>query len=235
MALCDHGCFFSMRRLGRSSGTITALRAQKHRPDRVSVYLDGDFGFGLALVEAVRLKVGQVLSREAVDALLARDSTEDAYERALRILSYRPRSAREVRDALARSRTPPEVIDGVIERLERAGLLDDAEFTKFWVRDRETFRPRSRFALRMELRTKGVDEATIAGALEDVDEAASALEAARHQARRMTVVDSLALRERLISFLARRGFAYAVAGEAVKQVLAERATADQPDDESEER
>ncbi len=34
------------------AGRITALRTQKKNPDRVNVYLDGRFAFGLAAMEA---------------------------------------------------------------------------------------------------------------------------------------------------------------------------------------
>jgi len=45
---------------------ITALRFQKHNKDRVNVYLDGEFAFGLAGVEAARLHVGQKLTDEEI-------------------------------------------------------------------------------------------------------------------------------------------------------------------------
>ena len=60
-------------------GTITALVAQKKNPDRVNVYLDGKFAFGLAAIEAVRLKRGQVLTDDDIDRLQAADDVEQAF------------------------------------------------------------------------------------------------------------------------------------------------------------
>jgi regulatory protein len=54
------------------AGTITALRFQKRNKDRVNVYLDGQFAFGLAAIEAVRLRVGQTLSDDDVARLQRR-------------------------------------------------------------------------------------------------------------------------------------------------------------------
>ena len=79
------------------TGTITALIAQKRNKDRVNVYLDGEFAFGLAAIEAIRLRQGQVLSDEEIEHLKALDEIERAHERALNLLSYRPRSAQEIR------------------------------------------------------------------------------------------------------------------------------------------
>jgi regulatory protein len=74
------------------AGTITALRFQKRNKNRVNVYLDGQFAFGLVAIEAARLRVGQTLSDNDVARLQMRDEVERAYERALNFLSYRPRS-----------------------------------------------------------------------------------------------------------------------------------------------
>ena len=54
------------------TGTITALEIQKHDKDRVSVYLDGEFAFGLPVVDAARLHTGQVLSEQEIAALRRR-------------------------------------------------------------------------------------------------------------------------------------------------------------------
>ena len=58
---------------------VTRLVVQKRNKGRVNVYLDGEFAFGLALVEANRLKIGQDLSEDEVAAL----HEEDAYHKAL--------------------------------------------------------------------------------------------------------------------------------------------------------
>ena len=46
---------------------ITALKAQKRNPNRINVYLDGIFAFGLARVVAAWLQVGQTLSDEKIE------------------------------------------------------------------------------------------------------------------------------------------------------------------------
>ena len=71
-------------------GRITALKFQKRNRDRVNVYLDGRFAFGLAAIEAAHLRVGQVLSDEEIARLKERDQVERAVQRAMDLLSYRP-------------------------------------------------------------------------------------------------------------------------------------------------
>ena len=56
----------------------------------------------------------------------------------------------------------------VIERLERAGLLDDRAFARFWVENRQTFRPRGTRALQRGDGAKGTRQSEISSeALED--------------------------------------------------------------------
>ncbi|RMF28266.1 MAG: hypothetical protein D6759_16165 [Chloroflexi bacterium] len=204
-------------------GRITALRVQKRNKERVNVYLDGEFAFGLTALEAMHLRVGQELSDEEIARLRSRDLVEQAHQRALNFLSYRPRSAAEVRTYLQRKGTPPEAIEEVIARLERVGLIDDVAFARFWLENRETFRPRGKHGLRYELRQKGIAPAIIEEILADYDEEAAAYRVALARARRLPRDDARVFRKRLYDYLARRGFDYEVIQTVVTQVEAELA------------
>lgn len=203
------------------AGTITALRMQRKNKERVNVYLDGRFAFGLPAMVAARLKKGQYLSDEEIARLKAVDEEERAYERSLRFLSYRPRSIAEVRRYLKRCQIDPRVIDAVVERLIRAGYLNDQAFVSFWVDDRERFRPRGRQALRHELRQKGVADEIIEEALSSLDEEASAYRAGLAQARRWQKLDRRQFGQKLGSYLLRRGFAHEVVWPVVERLWQE--------------
>ena len=66
--------------------TITALTLQKRNRERVNVYLDGEYAFGLARIVAAWLVVGQELSDEKITQLRIEDEREVAYQRALRLI-----------------------------------------------------------------------------------------------------------------------------------------------------
>jgi regulatory protein len=203
------------------SGRITALKAQKRNSQRINVYLDGDFAFGLSRITAAWLQVGQELSDEKIASLQERDAREVAYQQALRLLDYRPRSSNEVRRRLEHKSIPAPIIDHVLERLQRSGLVDDARFAQAWVENRSGFHPRSARVLALELRQRGLERQAIDQALEGIDEAALALQAARKRARRFSTLEALEFRRRLSGFLVRRGFSYEVAGPVVEQVWQE--------------
>lgn len=197
--------------------TITALKAQKN-PDRVSVFLDDEFAFGLYRIVAARLRVGQELSEEKVHQLEEKEGIEKAYQRALNYLSYRVRSESEVRQNLRKHDTPDIVIAEVLERLRRNHLVDDTHFAESWVENRSTFRPRGRRALRYELRRKGVQRQIIDEVLQDLDEEELAYRAANKKFRRYRKLEWPEFRKKMLAYLSRRGFNYYVSAQAVQQV-----------------
>ncbi len=198
------------------AGTVTSLEPQKRSKDRVSVYLDDEFAFGLAGFVAMKLKVGEWLSDEIIAELKAADGLERAHGRALDYLSYRPRSEAELRGYLDEKEFPEAVVTEVITRLEDAGLIDDAAFARYWRDNRARFRPRGKRMLQYELRQKGLSSNAIEDALNEYDEEAAVRAAAQQQLRRLQHLPPDECRRRLFQRLARRGFPY----ELIQETLA---------------
>jgi regulatory protein len=202
-------------------GRITALKVQKRNPNRVNVYLDGEFAFGLERVNAAWLRIGQALSQERIAELQAADAQETALQKALRLLSYRERSEAEIRKNLLEHNVSAETADQVIEKLRLSGLADDSRFAHSWAENRQEFRPRSRRAIAYELRRKGIQDEDIQQAVQALDDEALALQAARKQARRWQTLEWAEFRQKMYAFLARRGFAYEAASNAATRAWAE--------------
>jgi regulatory protein len=214
--------------------TITALRFQKRNKDRVNVYLDDQFAFGLAAIEAAHLRVGQALEDDDIARLQQRDDVERAYERALNFLSYRPRSEVEVRRNLGKKKVADEVVEEVIERLVRIGMLDDQEFARYWVENRVQFNPRGARALRHELWQKGIPASVVDDVLADFDEEAVARKAMDSGARRLSHLEPWDFRRKLEAYLARRGFSRAVFGPLVEEIVESLCDGDSLNSESED-
>lgn len=200
---------------------ITALQVQKRNPNRVNIHLDGEYAFGLARIVAAWLHTGQTLDEEKIAKLQAEDARERALQQAMLFLSYRARSEKEIRQNLSKHEIPDVVIDETIERLRRNGFANDKQFASTWVENRSTFRPRGRRALALELRQKGIDDATIESALEDVDEDTLAYEAGQKKARKLKVQEWSEFRKKMSDFLARRGFSYSVIAPIVSRLWTE--------------
>jgi len=209
------------------AGKITALRAQAKDPQRVNVFVDGEFAIGVSLTTITKtgLHIGKQLSAEEFAKLEQTESGDKAYLAALRFLEARPRSIAEVRARLGRKDYAPEAIDAAITRLAELDLLDDTAFARYWVENRQAYRPRGVGALRDELRRKGIDADVTAEVLDDAvtgDEAASAWELARGALRKYAgSQDRNAFTRRMGSYLQRRGYTFEVIRPIVDQLWAE--------------
>lgn len=95
------------------------------------------------------------------------DDFEKFYNSALRFLSYRPRSEKEVRDRLkikykkSNIKDLDAVIDKIIQRLKQQKFINDDEFAKGWIENRLRFKPRSIRLIKLELRQKGIADEII--------------------------------------------------------------------------
>lgn len=213
------------------SGTITAIEVQARDPERVNVFIDGSFAFGVDQLVAAEhdLQAGKTLAPADVARLLAADESSRATAAALQFLGYRPRSRAEVERRLARRGFAPEAIVAAVERLERWRYLDDDAFARAWIENRQEHQPRGRRRLKDELRQKGVDREVVEQALEEaeLDEYPAALELARKRLPSLRGDEPLAQRRRLAGFLQRRGYGWDVVGRVLDAALGE------PDDNEE--
>src|SRR5919109_4789802 len=206
---------------------ITALLAQKRNPNRVNIYLDGEYAFSLARIVAAWLKVGQELDEEKINRLQTEDARERAVQQALLFLSYRSRSESEIRQNLRKHEIPEPVIEQTLERLRQEGLANDHQFARAWVENRSAFRPRSRRLMAMELRQKGLNEEAVSSAVAEVDDEALAYEAAQKKVARYQGLEWNEFRKKLSDFLARRGFSYSVVAPVVTRLWNEAHKAEQ--------
>src|SRR6266498_409411 len=223
------------------AGQITALRAQAKDPQRVNVFVDGEFaiGVGLTTITKTGLHVGKQLSDEEFAKLEQIESGDKAYLAALRFLEARPRSIAEVRARLGRKDYAPEAIDAAIMRLAELELLDDAAFARYWVENRQANRPRGTGALRDELRRKGIDADVTAEVLNDDtltgDEAASEWVLACGALRKYAGSrDRNAFTRRMGSYLQRNGYTFEIIRPIVDQLWAEVSEAVEAEAEEED-
>lgn len=192
---------------------VTGVR---ERRGRARVWVDGEFWAEVdPAVAAVRgLREGAVLSEEELAAARIEGERAPAMGRALDLLGYRARSAREVRERLARRGYAPETVEAVVVRLAELGYLDDEQFARGVAREkaRKKYGPRRVYA---DLRRGGVDADTAGRAVEEEFQDRPVLEEASEAAARRynTAEESDAVARRVYGFLVRRGYPAEVCAE----------------------
>ncbi|MEG3631131.1 recombination regulator RecX [Streptomyces poriticola] len=153
-----------------------------------------------------------------------RDPVEQARAICLRLLTGTPRTRRQLEDALRKRQIPDDAAEEVLSRLEEVGLIDDGAFADAWVESRHHGRGLARRALAQELRTKGVDPATIDAAVSQLDsqqEETTARELVDRKLRSTRGLDRDKRLRRLAGMLARKGYPEGLALRVVRQALEE--------------
>ena len=144
-----------------------------------------------------------------------------AMARAINLISYRRRSEAELRRRLSEHH-PEDAVNVTIDRLKEQGLIDDARFAGEWSDSRTRNSPRSSRAILRELSEKGVPRRIAEAAVEDLDDEATAREAAVKFARRLEDADYEQFHRRLWGHLQRRGYGGSVARRIVLDLWSRR-------------
>ena len=202
-----------------SKKKITAIEIQCKRKNRRSIFLDGEFAFGIDVEVLLRqgLGVGDELSQQQIDDILEDEQRKGAKDKAFRLLAVRARSEKEIRDRLKQSGFAAPTIDWTIAELKRIQLLNDRDFAQMYARSRMVTHPVGSFLLRRELGAKGVTEvdieAGVAEAYKETNEADVARNLAALRKKRYLNSDEKKAKKHVSDFLLRRGFGWDVVNE----------------------
>lgn len=197
---------------------VSALTMQQRSNDRINVFLDGEYAFSLHLHVAADLHVEQELGPGEIERLLHEDECIRAYQKAVGHLAGRPHSQSEIERFLFGKRFSPPAIDAALLRLQQEGLVDDAEFARFWTENRTAFRPRSSRAIRYELRQKGVANEEIDAALAETDDEEAAWAAIQPKLHAWSRLPPEEFDKKVQGFLARRGFGFATVRATLRRI-----------------
>jgi regulatory protein len=135
---------------------------------------------------------------------------------ALKVLSYRQRSEKELRMKLSlyvrKHSFPDSLIDTVIDTCKRLEFIDDEKFASWWVSQRRSSSVRGDRVIEQELRGKGVSQEVIDRALKEgeAEEADAARILAQKKLRILSLYPKNVREEKIKQALLRRGFHYDV-------------------------
>ena len=165
-------------------------------------------------------KSGMPFDRQSFNAFLRERSYPFALEKAVSQLASRSRTEKEIVDSLRRNAYPEQTIARVMARLQESGYINDLDFAAQWAAARASKGLGSR-RIRMELRQKGVDQAEIDQALSSVDddELRNGAFKAAQKAARGKDLSSPADRQKILAALARRGYDFSLAKQALQTLL----------------
>jgi len=151
---------------------------------------------------------------------------------ALRFVSFRPRSERELIGFLTKKLSKWDVsgqvlTQKVIARMGELGYVDDHAFASWWISQREAFRPKGKRALVAELRGKGIARQVI----DEVFDTTSPKDFDEYESARKLIVKKLTLwdkmpvveqKKKVYTFLAARGFSSQIGSRIIDELVRKR-------------
>ena len=204
--------------------TVTKIEQQKKDKSRYSVYIDGEFAFGLIMEDILyfKLREGQEISDETYEYIMDTTLYIKAQDTAVRYLGYKMRTKREVENKLKEYEFPDSIILRVIEFLEKYEYVDDRNYCRKYIKETMKLRPKGIFLIKKERRERGAADNIIEEAISEaeIDEQPLAEALLERKYEDFANMDHKEL-ARVYGFLQRKGFSYGVIKAAVAS-LAEK-------------
>lgn len=155
--------------------------------------------------------------------MITSEEEKKAKECALRFLTYRQRSSKELFDKLKLKGYRDTVIERVLQHLKELGLIDDKAFAYSWAREYTSRKGVGRELLSYQLRQKGIATEIITEVCESVfaekSEESLALTVAHNKLKSFQNLTPLVSSRRLYSHLRRKGFSTDVISTVMEKVL----------------
>ena len=208
---------------------ITRIEIQKRNPKRRSIYLDGEYAFGLDVEHVIRFNLHENdnIDTEVIETLLMAEEKKSAKEQALRLLAYRARSEKEMGDRLQKKGYDSDISAWVVAELKRLNFLSDQQFSLAFVRDKMRTKPMGPYLIRLELKKKGVIDSFIQAAIEEAYREKSPLEIAtalgRKKFSQQPTLPLIKRKQRTGDLLTRRGFSWDIIRDVLEQLESEDA------------
>lgn len=151
------------------------------------------------------------------------DGKEKAMKFAEKLIGLRRRSEFEMRKKLSEKKFNKGIVEEVLEELRNFGYINDAKFAESYINDRINLRPAGKFLIKMELKSRGVNEKIINNKLDEMIDRYKEVEMAEKLIKKR--MDGLNPKEsrkdkiKLVNFLKMRGFSADVISQAMENKI----------------
>lgn len=204
---------------------ITKIEPQKRNLKRVSVYIDGDFAFGVGMEVAYTcdLKEGKEIDSKFVESVIKKEEQFRANNYALSLLSFRARSEKEIRDRMLQKGYELSVIENTVQYLKEQRYVNDREFAEAFIKDKAELSHYGRNRIKTELLKKGIPKEMIDELIEATIQTDTEYETARELAEskmKSYQKDKKDSQYRKLSgYLLRKGYSYDIVSRVVKELI----------------
>ena len=147
------------------------LKYELSKKNNYNIYLDN--GEVITLNEKVitenELLIKKEIDKELYEKLFIDNRIYELYEIAVKYISVRLRSIKEIKEYLLKKESNKEIINKVCNKLIKNNYLDDNRFAKAYIKDKLNFTTMGDYKIRKELERLGVDNNIIESNISDID------------------------------------------------------------------
>lgn len=197
---------------------ITKIEKQKNNLKRYSVFIDDEFAFGIDEVDLLYYKLSEntQIDETKYNFILENVIYNKAKNKAVKYISYQPRTEKEVTEKLKECEYSDDIIFRVIETMKKYNYINDKEYAKNFLTSKLNLKGYGIFKISFDLKQKGISDDIINDIIEntELNENKRALEVLEKKLRGKKISDYKE-KQKLYNFLLRRGFSYDVIKEAI--------------------
>lgn len=196
---------------------VTSIEQQKKDKSRYSVFIDGQFAFGLSATDIAyfKIKEGTEIYEETYRYITDTLVYIKAQDTALKFLSYKMRTEKEIVKKLYEKEFSEEIIAKVMAFLHKYGYVNDRKYCEAYIKESVRLKAKGRQLIKYELRERGISDSIISEAFEntEIDEVSSAVKLLRKKVRDFSDMD-FKTKQKYFAMLQRKGYGYDVIKEA---------------------
>ncbi|MEA1974115.1 MAG: RecX family transcriptional regulator [Bacillota bacterium] len=204
------------------SKEITKIETQKKNNARVSIFIDGEFSFGIYYNTLIKfdLVVGLELTDEEIEEIIIDDEYVKCFNNALNYISYQERTIKEVKNKLISKEYLNVTINKTIEELLKLNYLNDFEYAKRFIEVK--IKKMGIKKIKYLLIEKGIDEKKFEFLLMNYSEEQQyeiALLLASKKNNQYSSISYQKRYSRLSGLLNRKGYSYPIINRVLSEIL----------------
>ena len=184
-------------------------KIEKSKKGNIWIYADNNYLTSLSpeVFLKSKLKVGDYIDEEILKKINADSDRHKAKEKALRLLSFRAHSKKELENKIKLSSTD-ESAQHAVNKMEELGLVNDLEFSKAYAKELACLKYYSINRIKYELLKKGVDKSVISEAIEEIEIDEENNIKKFMQSKRYLCLDDEKVKRRALNALQRLGYSW---------------------------
>lgn len=203
---------------------ISKIEYQKNNKNRVNIYFDDEFAFGVDLNVMIKysLTKNMELEDDFIEEILKAEEEINVYNYAVAVLSRYTKSEKQLRLKLQEKGYDSQFAENAIIKLKQQKYLDDKRYSDILINNKITTSKYGKRKIKEVLYDKGINKDIIdekIQMLDDVDELKRALELGEKKLRTMKEEDTRKLITKLSNHLINKGFEYSTVKKAVTKLL----------------